>query len=44
MKVEDFFKSDSGWKTIINVTLVEKSREYELLEDFNGMDEDMDFT
>ncbi|HHU48308.1 MAG: RsiV family protein [Caldicoprobacterales bacterium] len=29
--------------TIINKTLVEKSREYELLEDFNGMDEDMDF-
>lgn len=43
MSVKDFFKPDSDWKTTINKILIKKSQEFELLEEFKGMDDSMDF-
>jgi hypothetical protein len=43
MKIDDLFNPAADWKPVINQKLVEKAQGLELLNEFNGMDELMEF-
>jgi hypothetical protein len=43
MKIDDLFNPAVDWKPVINQKLVEKAQGLELLNEFNGMDELMEF-